>query len=245
MYSYVLKRKIPLLNEEQWRPISTILTTRRLDSIMAYAKKTKCSLDEARKSEPLGQKALRLYHEISGQCLDHPDHLYAVQMSKYGRPCPECKKPFRTPRAKLCVECGFELPDGQTAGLIDVRSISHLIVNEALFSVFYKDDLIGHSRLEYGDPPMGVAQGRFIPLESFNNFRKSHVAIEDKDQRRWQGFNIITENGEELECNLETSIIEYGNPKDPLDIEVVCHAIMKPNYTKLFPHHVAAYEASF
>jgi len=127
LYNYQLKRKVPLLDVEQWQSIENLLTG-RLESILAYRKATGCSLEEAQKTDPIGQEALQAYHEMSGQRLDHPDHLYAVRLSKFGRPCPRCEKPFRTPKARLCAECGFELPKGQTAGPIDVSEISHTLV---------------------------------------------------------------------------------------------------------------------
>ena len=120
------------------------------------------------------------------------------------------------------------------------------MVNKLLFLVFHKDILIGHSRLEYGDPPMSVAHGKFLPSVNFTEIRHSFEPIEDKDQRKWEGgFRVSTNNGENLECDVPISIIEYGDVTNPIDIEVVCHAIIKPPYSELFPHHVAAYENSF
>ena len=29
-------------------------------------------------------------------------------LSNYGPPCPECGKPFRTPKATFCAECGYK-----------------------------------------------------------------------------------------------------------------------------------------
>ncbi len=75
---------------------------------------------EARAKAPEGLKALDAYEQITGVRLDHPDQLYVVRLSDYGRPCPECAKPFRTPRAKFCAECGFQLPDGEVAGPVPV-----------------------------------------------------------------------------------------------------------------------------
>lgn len=216
----------------------------RIEAIKAYRRRTGCSLAEANKNEPKGTDALFEYHQLSGFRLSHPDQLYAVRLSRYGRPCPKCEKPFRSPNAHFCAECGFELPDGETAGPIDITQIGHLEVNQKLFSVSHGGGLIGHSRLEFGDPPMGIALGRFIPTEAFSQFRLQNSATEDTDQRIWVGFKVSTENDIDIDCTA-VSIIEYGEENDPFDIQVSCLGISYPFYSELFPHHVEGYENSF
>ena len=62
------------------------------------------------------QPALDAYEKLTGYRLDNSKHLWFVRLSDYGRPCPACTKPFRTPQAKYCAECGIALPDGEKAG---------------------------------------------------------------------------------------------------------------------------------
>jgi hypothetical protein len=113
-YSWKLKRRLPMLSDEEFAPIKAALQN-RVERIRAYRRRHPDSpLAEA--VQHSGDDALDYYEQASGVRLTHPDDLYWVQLSRYGRPCPNCDRPFRTPRAMLCVECGLELPEGQVAG---------------------------------------------------------------------------------------------------------------------------------
>ena len=113
LYSYKLKREVPLLTDEEYEPINRALRDGHRQ-ILVYRRKHGCSVEEAKIGARQG--ALELYERVTGWRLERPDMLYHVKLSAYGRPCPECGNPFRTPRAKLCAECGYELPPGETAG---------------------------------------------------------------------------------------------------------------------------------
>lgn len=114
-YSYRLKRDIVLLNDQEFAPIGGMLRD-VLKSIMAYRKTYNVGLDEAAKKNVVGQAALATYEKLTGLRLNGYLALYHVSLSKYGRLCPSCEKPFRTPRAKICAECGYTLPEGEVAG---------------------------------------------------------------------------------------------------------------------------------
>lgn len=114
-YAYRVGREVALLNEEEWSQIAPLLND-RIKWIKEHRKATGCSIEEARQFEPVGQSALRKYQELTGIALEHPDQLWGVRMNDYGSLCPKCEKPFRTPRAKLCAVCGFQLPAGRVAG---------------------------------------------------------------------------------------------------------------------------------
>jgi hypothetical protein len=113
LYSYLLKREVPLLTDEEFRPIGQRLT-RVIERIKAYRQEHGVSLAEA--NLRACDDAVDLYERMTGVRLDNWQQLYSIQLSKYGRPCPQCDKPFRTPRAKMCIECGFTLPTGEVAG---------------------------------------------------------------------------------------------------------------------------------
>jgi DNA repair exonuclease SbcCD ATPase subunit len=113
LYSFKLKREVPLLTDDEYRPIGEALS-HRIKEIKEYRQKNGVSLEEARANS--SDRALDLYEGLTGVRLAHPDELYWVQLSGYGRPCPQCSRPFRTPLAKFCAECGFELPPGEMAG---------------------------------------------------------------------------------------------------------------------------------
>jgi hypothetical protein len=113
LYSFKLKRKLPLLSDEEYRPIEQALRD-RIDGIKRYRQQHGASLTEAKRHSCDG--AIDYYEGLTGVRLSDPDELYWVQLSRYGRICSQCGTPFRTPRAKLCAECGFELPEGELAG---------------------------------------------------------------------------------------------------------------------------------
>lgn len=113
LYSYKLGKEVPMLTDAEYEPIAQAMTN-RMQRVKAYRKANKCSLEEAwANSCP---EAMKLFEQLTGYRLEHPDMLYAVRLSAYGHSCSECGKPFRTPQAKLCAECGYELPPGEMAG---------------------------------------------------------------------------------------------------------------------------------
>lgn len=113
LYSFKLKRELPLLSDEEYRPIEQALHD-RIEGIKEYRRLHGASLEEAKRHSC--DDALDIYERMSGVRLSDPDELYWVRLSRYGRVCPQCEKPFRTPRARYCVECGFALPEGELAG---------------------------------------------------------------------------------------------------------------------------------
>lgn len=113
-YSYKLKREIYLLAENEWSKIQALAIdhTQRLKE---YRQLNGASISEA--VENVGRsKALEAYEQLTGERLENADDILAVRMKTYGSICPNCHKPFRTPQAKTCAECGFRLPSGTTAG---------------------------------------------------------------------------------------------------------------------------------
>ena len=111
-YSYRMRRDVAMLtaSEEQslWPHLQGV--ARR---IKAEMDNRGVGMEEVQRH--VFQKAMTVYSDLTGERLEHWQQLYCVAMSAYGPPCPECGRPFRTPRAKLCAECGFELPAGSIA----------------------------------------------------------------------------------------------------------------------------------
>src|SRR5262245_59350723 len=116
-----------------------------------------------------------------------------------------------------------------------------------MFSIFHGNVLIGRSRLESGDPPMGVAFGEFEPSEAFGPLRASLTCARDgsgeerPDMRILSGLCAKTVGGSVIVCS-HVEVIEYGEVDAPLGWEVSCLGIEYPLYDELFPHHVKAYE---
>jgi len=114
-FNYKVGRAVPLLTDAEWALIEPHLMN-RISAIQAYRLEHGCSVAEASAAEPNGIAALAFYAKLTGGNLDHPDQLWSVRMADFGTLCPNCGRPFRTPKAKLCAECRFELPSGQVAG---------------------------------------------------------------------------------------------------------------------------------
>lgn len=117
-YAFRIGREAGLLNDEEWEQISPLLEN-RTRRIVRYRRQTGLSLEAAKKNEPFGRAALDRYEALTGIRLDQPELLWGLRMRDYGALCPSCSRPFRTPRAKMCAECGYRLPDGMIAGQIE------------------------------------------------------------------------------------------------------------------------------
>lgn len=114
-YCYNTGRVTALLDEEEWADLEPSVR-QMVYSIKDFRLDTGASIAQARERGPSTQAALDHYHRITGEDLEHPDQLWVVRLSLYGRHCPNCQKPFRTPKAKMCPECGYHLPPGEVAG---------------------------------------------------------------------------------------------------------------------------------
>lgn len=67
-----------------------------------------------------------------------------------------------------------------------------------MFHVFHNDILIGRSKLENGDPPMGCAEGQFAPFDEFTKFRKSVTPEQDNDVAKNVGPDCLSQKWMEL-----------------------------------------------
>ncbi len=119
-YAFRIGQDAYLLDDDEWGEIAPLLEN-RIEWIKKYRKENGCSIEEARKVELVGQIALDKYETLTGLRLNHPDQLWGVRMQDYGSLCPKCFCPFRAPKAKMCAECGFELPTGLQAGRLAKR----------------------------------------------------------------------------------------------------------------------------
>ncbi|WP_291134350.1 hypothetical protein [Flavobacterium sp. UBA7663] len=50
---------------------------------------------------------LEMYQIITGEYEPNPLAIMHHQISQFGKDCPNCGKPFRTPKARYCASCGF------------------------------------------------------------------------------------------------------------------------------------------
>lgn len=51
--------------------------------------------------------ALGLYKQMTGFDETNVNAILHHRISLYGPPCPECEKPLRTPRARMCAACSW------------------------------------------------------------------------------------------------------------------------------------------
>ncbi len=53
-------------------------------------------------------RVLERYRRITGFQETNINAVHHHRLSLYGKPCPACGKPFRTPQARFCASCGFK-----------------------------------------------------------------------------------------------------------------------------------------
>jgi len=109
-----------------------------------------------------------------------------------------------------------------------------------MFEVRCDEIPIGHSALELGDPPMGVAFGRFIPLPAYSRVQAVCIAVTKNPAQKQSILTIRQPDGSLLPAQ-GVSIGDLGEG----EIEVTAVGIPYPLYEQLFPKHVQAYQTQF
>jgi len=105
------------------------------------------------------------------------------------------------------------------------------------FFIYSNDVLVGHSSLEFGDPPMGVAFGLFSPSQGYAAIRAGCIA-NHSDQTH---LALTVRTGEQTLIACEgVCIMDCDDGPDSIEVNVL--GISHPAYETLFPEHVAAYE---
>ncbi len=108
-YCWRCRMQVPLLDEDEWQEIHPLLRAGMRD-LKEYRKQTHASLLEALKKNQ-GLPALVKYKELTGYTETNINAIWHHRRSDFGPECPACGKLFRTPRAKLCAECGYRHSD--------------------------------------------------------------------------------------------------------------------------------------
>jgi len=105
LYSYKFRDVVPLLDEAEWAEVRPLLTGNavRVTDQIIYRNVPR---DDALQRFPEVGDLVRRYDSINGTSLIAPIALWHVRMADYGALCAGCGKPYRTPRAKMCPECG-------------------------------------------------------------------------------------------------------------------------------------------
>ena len=118
------------------------------------------------------------------------------------------------------------------------------------YQVWLAETLIGTTRLESADPPMGCVSGRIIPIikdfgyDYVKQFYASrHIGFDDYPDvqllatRATAFLKVITPEGKTIE-SLGNQICGMGND----EFEVCLEGVGYPFYAEEFPKHCAAYE---
>ncbi len=111
------------------------------------------------------------------------------------------------------------------------------------FGVKLGSETIGYTELEAGDPPMGVASGKFLPTSAYSSIQPD--CIEHRD--RWVSIPELTVSvpgGLPIECSGGVQIIDLSPELGESAIEIHLSGVPYPRYKELFPHHVEAYRRS-
>ncbi|WP_417470821.1 hypothetical protein [Maricaulis sp.] len=107
-----------MLEPEEFQQIRPILIE-EIREIKEFRRSTGSGLH----SQVFPTRGLKMYQCLTGTTLESSGQIWEAQLSLYGALCPACSKPFRTPRAHFCAECGYTLPDGEVAGPLERAAI--------------------------------------------------------------------------------------------------------------------------
>jgi hypothetical protein len=92
---------VPMLDEEEYKLV-----------VSKHGEKGPGSL--ADRIERFHGPVLREYERITGFHETNPNAVYHHGFSLYGPPCPNCKKPLRSPKARFCAACGHRVGEPST-----------------------------------------------------------------------------------------------------------------------------------
>jgi hypothetical protein len=107
--------EVPLLNEEEWEEIIPLLWSamddRAVDDLNWYGAETGETYESlAAAIENNSAPAVLLkYKELTGFTETYIPAIWHHRRSNFGSECPKCGKLFRTLRARLCAECGYQI----------------------------------------------------------------------------------------------------------------------------------------
>jgi hypothetical protein len=101
------------------------------------------------------------------------------------------------------------------------------------FKVLANGVVVGGSELEVGDPPMGVAAGRFLPPR---NSAIQSLVVEGRDSSQTHlGLVVCVAEGAEIPSEGGVRITDYSAELGDEGIEIEVLGIPYPLYGELFP----------
>jgi hypothetical protein len=105
------------------------------------------------------------------------------------------------------------------------------------YEVLAREGVIGWSELEFGDPPSGLAYGRFHPSDLYRSSR--HAGPDAELHARPEGSDELfrTSGGVFIE--------DLSSDHGPEAIEVSVVGLDADTYERYFPEHLKAHEQQF
>jgi hypothetical protein len=105
------------------------------------------------------------------------------------------------------------------------------------FAIYAGSLLIGHSDLENGDPPMGVAAGRFLPSPAYSTVQARVAASPDGSQADLQ-LGVVTADGEEIASDSCVQIVDFSAELGAEGLEVHVLGLEPELFARLFPEQL-------
>jgi hypothetical protein len=99
-YCWRYKMVVPFLDEEESKEIFSLY-----DKCISFAKENRAKNHAS--FDDIFEPVRKAYEKITGFKNMHQNAIWHHQLSLLGPDCPNCGKPLRTKRAKLCPECGW------------------------------------------------------------------------------------------------------------------------------------------
>jgi len=108
------------------------------------------------------------------------------------------------------------------------------------YSVFAGGTLIGSSNLELGDPPMGVASGKFQATPAYFAIRGECISALANGRWDQLRLSVRADDGRSLPAQGGVMILD-SEEIQPSEVEVHVAGIPFPLYEELFPRQVEIY----
>jgi Sigma-70 factor, region 1.1 len=108
LYCWRCKTEKYMLGISEWQKMEPLLN-QMINNIKQHQENPDASTADA-KGQGFAQKALDLYFQFTGVKEIDVGALWHHQFALFGPECHSCKKPIRTPAAKVCAECGAVKP---------------------------------------------------------------------------------------------------------------------------------------
>src|SRR5258708_709205 len=108
------------------------------------------------------------------------------------------------------------------------------------FEVKLGHEVVGFSELEGGDPPMGVAYGRFVPTTAYSSIQPDCVKQRENGVLI-PGLTVGLAGSAPIKCSGGIQIIDLSPELGESGIQIHLNGVTDPPYNELFPDHVEAY----